>query len=181
MITFNTTEAAPTFDHPLEMLRACHGKILRQCDTLQKLAGHLASEGCDVQAQQAAQGILRYFDTAGKLHHQDEELDLFPALKAAACLDTTRLEHLLKGLLEQLLAEHVIMLASWDALRPTLLQLAAGEKVKLDSAVMERFITSHTRHIATENAELLPLAARLLSIEQLEMIGRKMSERRGAS
>jgi len=31
----------------------------------------------------AAQGILRYFDTAGQLHHQDEEQDLFPALHAA--------------------------------------------------------------------------------------------------
>jgi len=180
MISFSASEAAPTFDHPLEMLRACHSKILRQCDTLQKLAVHLASEGCDVQAQQAAQAILRYFDTAGQFHHQDEEQDLFPALQVAAGSDKTRLKHPLKALLERLLGEHVIMLASWDALRPTLLQLAAGVQVTLEAAVMDRFITSYTAHIATENAELLPLAAQILSPQQLEKIGRKMSERRGA-
>ncbi len=40
---------------------------------LQKLAAHLPVHGCDQQVQQAAQGILRYFDTAGQFHHQDEE------------------------------------------------------------------------------------------------------------
>ena len=176
MISFSATDAAPTFDHPLEMLRACHGKILRQCDTLKKLAEHLKNKGCDVQVQQAAQGILRYFDTAGQFHHQDEEQDLFPALQAAASSDNAQLN----TLLERLLAEHMIMLAAWDALRPALLQLSAGKQVTLKAAVMEKFITSYTAHIATENGELLPLAARLLSLQQLKKIGRKMSERRGA-
>ncbi len=65
MIPFTPVEAAPSFDHPLEMLHACHDKILRQCDTLKKLAAHLPGNGCDQQARQAAQGILRYFDSAG--------------------------------------------------------------------------------------------------------------------
>ncbi|HEX5338277.1 MAG TPA: hemerythrin domain-containing protein, partial [Gallionella sp.] len=73
MISLTSTPAAPSFDHPLGMLHACHGKILRQCDTLTKLAAHLSRNGCDEQARQAAQGILRYFDTAGQFHHQDEE------------------------------------------------------------------------------------------------------------
>src|SRR5665811_554026 len=110
MISFTSSESAPSFDDPLEMLRACHGKILRQCDTLQKLAAHLTSRGCDTQVQQAAQGILRYFDTAGQFHHQDEEQDLFPALRASAGVDT--------ALLERLLSEHIVMLSAWDALRP---------------------------------------------------------------
>jgi len=176
MISLTSAQAAPTFDHPLEMLRACHGKILRQCEILQKLAAHLASSGCDIQVQQAAQGILRYFDTAGQFHHQDEEQDLFPALQA---IDGT--ENLgLASLLERLLAEHVVMLAAWDALRPTLVELAAGNQVELQSALMEKFITSYTAHIATENNDLLPLSARLLDTRQMEQIGRNMSERRGA-
>ena len=172
MISFTSSESAPSFDDPLEMLRACHGKILRQCDTLQKLAAHLTSRGCDTQVQQAAQGILRYFDTAGQFHHQDEEQDLFPALRASAGVDT--------ALLERLLSEHIVMLSAWDALRPVLMLLAEGKQVTLDAALTRKFVSSYTDHIATENAQLLPMAATLLSPQQLEAIGRKMSGRRGA-
>lgn len=172
MITLTSAEAAPSFDHPLEMLRACHGKILRQCDTLSKIVPHLQSHGCDAQVQQAASGILRYFDTAGQFHHQDEEEDLFPALRICPGVST--------ALLERLLSEHTVMLAAWDALRPQLVQLAEGHEVPLDTALSEKFIASYTEHIAVENADLLPMAARLLSAQQLEATGRKMAERRGA-
>ncbi|MFA6921944.1 MAG: hemerythrin domain-containing protein [Gallionella sp.] len=165
-----SAEAAPGFDHPLQMLRACHEKILRQCDTLQKLTEYLISKGCDAQARQAALGILRYFDTAGQFHHQDEELDLFPALRAATN----------SVLLDRLLCEHALMLASWDALRPTLQLIAEGLDVTLDAALTEKFIDSYRDHIAIENTELLPLASGMLSLQQMEQIGRKMAARRGA-
>lgn len=176
MISLSSSQAAPSFDHPLEMLHACHGKILRLCDTLQKLAAHLPGNGCDQQARQAAQGILRYFDSAGKFHHEDEEQDLFPALRLSAGQDREKFE----TLLERLLAEHVVMLAAWDALRPALVQLADGRNVPLPESLIEQFTASHTRHISLEEAELLPLAARLLSPQQTIRIGQRMAERRGA-
>ncbi len=172
MIYLTSTQAAPSFDDPLQMLRACHEKILRQCDTLKKLAAHLTNNGCDVQVQQAAQGILRYFDTAGQFHHQDEEENLFPALRNCTGVDTT--------LLGRLLSDHVIMLGAWDALRPVLAQLAEEQNVTLDASLVEKFIDSYTAHIAIENAELLPMATTLLSPQQVTLIGKKMSERRGA-
>lgn len=170
MIPLIAAPAAPSFDHPLEMLRACHGKILQQCDTLKKLTAHLDNQGFDAEVQQAAAGILRYFDTAGQFHHQDEEEDLFPALRS--CTTTT--------LLELLLSDHIVMLSAWDALRPRLVQLAEGREVVLEAALTEKFISSYTSHIAIENAELLPLAARLLSAQQVFLIGRSMASRRGA-
>lgn len=176
MISVLSGATAPSFDHPLQMLRACHGKILQQCDTLQKLAAHLERKGCDQQAQQAAQGILRYFDTAGQFHHQDEEQDLFPALRAAAGTDHSALN----ALLERLLAEHVFMLAAWEALHPVLSKLAEGNQATLTAELSENFIGRYSDHIAIENAELLPLAARLLDPQQMELIGRRMAERRGA-
>ncbi len=170
MIPILSSVPAPSFDHPLEMLRACHGKILQQCDTLQKLATHLADKGCDAQAQQAARGILRYFDTSGQFHHQDEEENLFPALRAMTEIP----------LLDRLLNEHEMMLAAWTALRSVLVQLAAGSNVRLDASLTKPFIDRYTRHIKTENSELLPMAAHLLSPQQLALIGQKMAERRGA-
>jgi hemerythrin-like domain-containing protein len=172
MISLNALNTAAGFDDPLQMLRACHGKILQQCATLTKLAAHIEGKGCDTQAQQAASGILRYFDTAGKFHHQDEEENLFPALLDCPDTDT--------GLLTRLLAEHEGMLSAWTALRPALAQLAACHEVVLNSVLIEDFIVRHTGHIAIENAQLLPMAARLLSPQQIMSIGRQMSERRGA-
>ncbi|HEY0663063.1 MAG TPA: hemerythrin domain-containing protein, partial [Thiobacillaceae bacterium] len=75
--------AAPGFERPLELLEACHGRIARQCDTLEKLLAHLPSVGADAQAQQAARAILGYFDTAAVHHHDDEERTLFPLLESA--------------------------------------------------------------------------------------------------
>lgn len=177
MISLTAGQAAPSFDHPLEMLHACHGKILRQCGTLQRLATHLAHHGCDTQARQAAQGILRYFDSAGRFHHQDEEQDLFPALRLSAGADQAQLE----TLLERLLSEHGVMLAAWDALRPVLLRIADGVMTPLSDTLTETFIASHTGHIAVEEAELLPLATRLLNPQQMAQIGKNMAERRGAT
>ncbi len=164
-------QAAPSFDHPLEMLRACHGKILRQCDTLNKMPEHLVNKGCDAQIQQAAQGILRYFDTAGQFHHQDEEEDLFPVLRTITGMNT--------ALLDRLLAEHIVMLSAWTALRPTLQQLAEGNETTLPDTLTYPFITAYTDHIAIENGELLPMAEQLLNQQQLIKLGRKMAERRG--
>lgn len=177
MIGLDSIAGAPTFDHPLEMLLACHGKILRQCDTLKKLTTHLKTYGCDAQARQAALGILRYFDTAGKFHHQDEEENLFPALRASADADQEQLD----AMLQRLLKEHVVMLSAWDELRAVLLQIAEGTNARLDDGLAARFINAYTVHIAVENSELIPLAARLLTPEQLRQIGMRMAERRGVS
>jgi len=176
MISFASGEAAPSFDHPLEMLHACHGKIQRQLDTLQKLASHLPVHGSDKQAQQAAQGILRYFDTAGQFHHQDEEENLFPTLLALEVPDKEEIE----TLVDRLLAQHVVMFAAWNDMRAVLVKIAEGVNMPLSEAMLERLSGSYTRHIHLEETELLPLAARLLSPQQIMEVGKSMALRRGA-
>ena len=176
MISFAPGEAAPSFDHPLEMLHACHGKIERQLNTLQKLADHLPAHGCDQQVQQAAQGILRYFDTAGQFHHQDEEENLFPTLLA---LDVPNKEEI-ETLVDRLLAQHVVMFATWGDVRAVLAKLAEGTNVPLPEALVEKLISIYARHIHFEETELLPLAARLLSPQQIMELGKSMAGRRGA-
>lgn len=166
--------AAPTFDDPLEMLQACHGRITAQCDTLQRLVAHLQTAGNDEPAAQAARAILRYFDTAGQYHHQDEEQDLFPALlasgdkTAAACIAC-------------LLDEHKDMEQAWRALRPLLVAIAEDSANTLDAEVVAHFIDCYARHIKFENGQLLPLAIKLLDTAQLQRLGRCMATRRGVA
>jgi hemerythrin-like domain-containing protein len=161
---------------PLEMLAACHGRVEKQCDTLQRLMAWLPEHGCDEQARQAATAILRYFDTAAKDHHADEEQDLFPALlEAMAGSDAV----CIRELTVQLIAEHRRLELLWATLRQSLLTVAAGTLEGSDLPGMEAFLQGYQAHLQKENDHLLPMATRLLSDEQLTRMGIAMRQRRG--
>lgn len=165
---------APDFDHPLEMLRACHERIEDRCDLLHRLLAHLATSGCDDQARQAAASVLRYFDSAGEHHHQDEERNLFPVLLA-------RDPDAAAALVQTLCEEHVAMRAAWQALRTALTQLADGVAVTLPAEDVARFTSLYRDHMQREEAQLLSLAERILDAESLAAIGGAMAERRGVA
>lgn len=166
--------SAPSFDDPLEMLLSCHGRIAAQCETLSRLVQHSASNGNDEQAKQAARAILRYFDTAGQFHHQDEECDLFPLLRATHDQNAGML-------ITRLLGEHRHMDNAWRQLRPLLLAIAEDRADTLDAQIAEHFITLYAQHIGIENDELLPLASTLLDAGQLRSLGSHMAARRGVT
>lgn len=171
-----TASSLPDFDHPLEMLVACHERIKAQCNTLERLAGHMKLNGCDAQAQQAASNVLRYFDSAGRHHHEDEEEDLFPRMIAAAHGQNAERVVLL---IEQLKREHRDMDAVWSRLRETLECIAHGEHAPLDALEVSRFRGTYQAHIAVEEANLIPLATLLLDADALADIGKAMARRRG--
>jgi hemerythrin-like domain-containing protein len=163
------------FEVPLEMLAACHGRVQHQCETLQRLLVHLHTHGADLAAQEAARAILRYFDTAARHHHEDEEQDLFPALlESMAGSDAV----CLRELTDALCREHRLLEHRWAALRQRLLQVADGCASTLQDDDIPGFVQLYERHIAREEAELLPMAARLLSDAERDRIGRAMRTRR---
>ena len=165
-----------SFEAPLEMLAACHHRIERQCNTLRRLVAHVAEHGVDVQAQEAAQAVMRYFDQAAVDHHADEEQDLFPALlESMAGSDAV----CLRELVAQLTHQHRELETRWQALRRVLARVAAGEPVTLDPALVHGLVTAYEQHLAREDAELLPMAARLIGDAALQQIGRAMRLRRG--
>lgn len=70
---------AASFAQPFEMMCACHEKMLRTLALLEKLRVHLAEQGADEQARQAARDVMRYFDKAAP---QQAALDAFAGLYA---------------------------------------------------------------------------------------------------
>ena len=167
---------AAGFEAPLEMLSACHYRIERQCSTLRRLAAHLATAGNDAEARAAAAAVMRYFDTSAVHHHADEEEDLFPALiESMAGSDAV----CLRELTGSLAADHREIDRHWQRLRLALEEVASGEAASLAPSDVDAFADAYQRHIEREESELLPMAARLLSDESLEAIGRSMRERRG--
>jgi hemerythrin-like domain-containing protein len=167
--------AAVGFEVPLEMLAACHLRVHDQCSTLLRLVPHIAAHGSDRAAREAATAVLRYFDVSARHHHEDEERDLFPALiEAMAGSDAVCLRELTAALT----AEHRELEARWRTLRAVLALVAAGHTVRLAQDDVSGFAQRYERHIAREESELLPMAARLLSDAELDRIGLAMRLRR---
>ena len=165
---------APGLDQPLEMLAACHERIESQLRTLERLASHLAAHGIDGAAAEAARAVMHYFDTAGVDHHADEEEDLFALLRACGPAGTG-------ALLDRLRVEHDRMRSAWAELRPGLLSIASREGAGLDWARVRAFASLYRKHIALEEAELLPLAGRILEPGDLATLSACMVRRRNSS
>jgi hemerythrin-like domain-containing protein len=164
---------APSFDDPLGMLRACHGRIERQLTTLERLARHLPEHGADADARAAAAAILRYFDTAAPNHHADEEASVFPRLIARVPEARD-----LIGRLER--DHHETFEPLWRKLRPLLAGVAGGRRANLPPALVRRARAAYDEHIAVENERLLPLCAEAFAPEEIAAIGAEMAARRGA-
>lgn len=165
------------FEVPLEMLAACHLRVQDQCATLLRLVPHIAAQGSDRPAQEAATAVMRYFDTSARHHHDDEERDLFPALlESMAGSDAVCLREITAALT----ADHRELELRWKALRAVLAQVAAGQAAPLAQNDVSGFTDLYARHIAREESELLPMARRLLSDAELDRIGLAMRLRRAA-
>jgi pyridoxamine 5'-phosphate oxidase len=169
-------EAAPSFDEPLEMLAACHERIAAQLVTLERLVPHLAERGADADARSAAQAVLRYFDTAGMLHHEDEDRDLFPVLRARAAAQGRAA---IAAAVEELEREHETIESQWRRLRGRLLAIREGQ-ARLDGEEVARFAWLQRRHIDRETWALLPFAREALDAAERAALGRRMAARRGA-
>jgi hemerythrin-like domain-containing protein len=164
--------AAPGFERPLEVLEACHGRIARQCDTLDRLLAHLPTHGADAQAQQAARAVMAYFDTAAVHHHDDEERNLFPLLEQAGAPGAC-------DLVETLTLEHEELALLWRRLSGQLEAIETGATAMLDAVLTRRFIALNRSHLEFENTHVLPLARQVLGPAELERLGRAMAARRG--
>ncbi len=169
-------DAAVGFDTPFEMLSACHERVLRSLALLGRLQDYLRGHPCDDSARQAARDVLRYFDIAAPLHHEDEELHVFPPLiergSAAAVAAARRLQQ-----------DHEAMSVNWRAARALLLALAEGAQEAFsaqDEAVLERFASVYGEHIRIEEEEVYPAARALLAPGVVQAMGAEMRRRRGA-
>ncbi|KIA79030.1 hemerythrin domain-containing protein [Chromobacterium amazonense] len=172
MLTLNTMGAnpSPSFDQPLEMLLACHDKIRRFCDLLDKLPPYIEENGVDEAARNTIDDVVRYFDIAGPSHHTDEEEELFPLIEERIPTAASRLE--------QLSAEHGYLHSCWNAIRDDLVALRDGRIKQISKNELQEFARQYRDHAATEEAWLFPAAASTLSPEELKLAGARMATRR---
>ncbi len=196
------------FTQPLAMLSECHRRIEKFLDILAHLAdasvpsprsaGERPGEGSSPsisnlksaisdppsplppEQAQALDTALRYFRAAAPLHTQDEEVSLFPRLRA---LGDGRAQAAL-ATVAALERDHRAAQSAHDRLDELGRRwLATG---RLAPAVQQEFarLVQQLRdlyqpHIALEDQELFPLAGQVLPPDQLAHLGREMADRRG--
>ena len=161
----------PGFDDPLALLRACHTRILDHCDLLEQLVAGVQAQGDAAQLRDTARKVSSYFSNSARLHHQDEETDLFPLL-ARQSLKLADLVHALRQ-------EHDQLDTLWAALETGLKQVTQLDDPDTFVTTATRFCELGRQHVKRENMELLPIAASSLSSEQIKDIGMAMAGRRG--
>jgi iron-sulfur cluster repair protein YtfE (RIC family) len=157
---------------PLNWLFAEHYRHRQLCKIIEAIA---KSEAFDEPRTTAA---LTYLKTDMPLHVLDEEEDLFPLMRRRAQpdddlerilgdlgadhhSDAERVKFLIEGL--ELALKTKTSPASDDVLRPLLLEFVAHER----------------RHVALENAIVLPIARLRLTPEDLKALSRRLAARRG--
>ena len=174
--TNSLIDTAPDFSQPIAVLKHCHDRIRKQLQTMQNLLSHLPAHGADADAQKAAQAVLKYFNNAAHLHHDDEEQNLMPMLQATARdADAALLDELVPGIL----ADHKLMDQDWEIVRAQLEHIASGDSAALSAPDVQRFCDAYAAHMAKEEANIAPMAKRIFSAEQMAQLGSAMQQRRG--
>jgi len=166
-------------DAPFEMLVACHERVQRSLDLLRRLRQHLIDHGASDDTAQAARDVLRYFDLAAPLHHQDEELHVFPPLLRNADAN-------LHAVVRRLQQDHCTMEERWAAARVVLLAIAApavsrGAPLNVgQNATLNYFAALYEQHIVDEEALVYPAAQATLGAAEVAAMSADMAQRRGA-
>jgi len=168
-------EAAPLpfalLDDPLGYVMAAHLRQRATCTLLRRFAKER------VVARGEADMITSYLTSDLRQHHEDEDLDVYPALRRRALPEDS-----LGITLAQLGEEHRQGAAMADNIVETLSAKPADDLVHIHTAageMMQAYAARELRHLALENGVVLALARIRLTRSDLKAISRAMKARRG--
>lgn len=172
------------FDQPLGLLGDCHRRIESFLGMMIRVVAQ-SDDGrkpLSADERQALEAALRYFRTAAPRHNEDEEQSLFPRLResknpdahaALAAVEALEADHRHAGAMHEQADQ---LCRAW--LENDVLKSADAEQLR---GLLYELREMYARHIALEDSQLFPLAARVLDRDQLAKIGIEMATRRGLS
>ncbi len=156
---------------PLAYILADHGRHRLACGALEAYAaaGRLAKTSAD--------RVAAFLTRDVPLHFADEEEDLFPIMRQRA-LPEDRIEPVLVGLVldhsrcRDLISEIISGLSRTRSHDPVELEPRIG-------AIMKTYSLTEQRHLAIENAIVIPIAQGRLKSDDLRLMSLHMRARRG--
>lgn len=168
-----------SFDEPLGLLADCHRRIEHFLDVLVRIERTAAGRGVTPDEWEQVEHALAYFESAGPRHTEDEEQSLFPRLRASVNPEV----HRALGALGRLERDHELVDSHHKMINILCRRWLDHDRLSDEDARELRdrlgdLQAIYREHIAIEDKELFPIAARLLSSRQIEEIGREMAARR---
>ena len=157
---------------PIEHLIACHDRILARLATLERIGDALLSD--PKAALAALRNTLKFFDTSGRLHTEDEEQSIFPRLRSTLGEEQA-------AYLESLESQHREKEQVYDDLKALAADLETEvneERITRFRLLTDRLCGLYRPHIESENSVLVRLGRESLSQSDRDAIGREMRARR---
>lgn len=167
------------FDQPLGLLSDCHRRIEHFLTVLVAVEAEAAGGALTSAHRDALEAALRYFAVAAPRHTADEEESLFPRLRTtddAGVSEALALVTALERDHDEADEQHAVV----DSLGRRWLtngRLAPSESAELRDR-LSRLQSLYRRHIAVEDEQVFPAAARVLDAAQIHEIGQEMAARR---
>ncbi len=167
---FKFTDPATDFSDALEVINSYHIDFIARGVGLLVLAREIKQHGMNENRANQCMDMYCHYTSANHLHHQDEELALFPVL-----IDQS---NLVLGMIERLMMDHEEIEASWDLLAEKLNnpQLINDFDQFLQFAM--DFEKIQREHLTREDQDFAPRMKEILSDENIQLIGQKMFELR---
>jgi len=158
---------------PLDFLLADHMRQRKICNALDVLG--LRPEQAD--SAEIVAVTFAYLSEDFPLHISDEEIDLYPSLRAVPDID-----HGLEDLIDAITRSHAIERSLVSDIIVLLKEAQQASGVAATVSPNAKLLVSFTqclrRNLVIEDQMLLPLARKHLSDADLDRIGRAMAKRR---
>jgi hemerythrin-like domain-containing protein len=164
-------------DEPFEMLIACHERVQRMLDLLERARMHALTKGCDANLNSAFTDVMRYFDLAAPQHHLDEELHVFPIVLAKGNQSQ-------KELVAVLIQDHETMAHLWQSVRSILSEVLQTSRdlpvfSHRDNALIDDFRNAYAKHISNEELSIYPASTDYMTQNDFASMSEEMKVRRG--
>lgn len=159
-------------DEPLAYISADHFRQRCLCGALKRFAA------CGEAARAEADMAIGYLERDLRWHHDDEDRDLFPALRRRVLPQDE-----LGVTLARLTDDHRATERMVDDIVEALAAQPADKMVRFSAGaqdVMRAYAATEHKHLAIENSIVLAIARIRLTKADLAAMSRSMKERRGA-
>lgn len=156
-------------DNPLDEFSGCHEGIVENLKQLQKLLSLLNESPNSREIRKIAKNLLAFYREVMLLHHEEEEHELFTAVMDSAAGEAEA--SVARDQIKRLVAEHRELERMWEIIEPDIKLLAKGKASHLDHAIAASLAQQYLEHAEFEEQVFLPLAAQMLSRNDLSALG----------
>jgi hemerythrin-like domain-containing protein len=169
------------FNDPVGLLSDCHRRIERFLNVLITVTGETQGGPLTDEQKTSFEAALLYFRVAAPKHTADEEESLFPRLRRIA---TAEMKPVLTRI-DALEQDHQRAARNHQEIDRLGQSWLTSGRLPLEEAarlleLLRDLSNLYLRHIAIEDQEVFPAAARLLSRADREAVGAEMASRRRA-